>query len=62
MWKFQIGMSALLCVVGLIILATVEPTYSNRSLYTGGQTLAILGGIFVVMFAIRRYFFGYTGD
>jgi hypothetical protein len=55
-------MSAFLCVVGLIILATVEPTYSNRDLYTGGQTLAILGGIFVVMFAIRRYFFGYTGD
>lgn len=62
MWKFQIGMSAFLCVVGLIILATVEPSYANRNVITLGQTFAILGGIFVVMFAIRRYFFGYTGD
>ena len=62
MWKFQIGMSAFLCVVGVILVAVVEPHGANRSLYSGGQILAALGAIFVVKFAIQRYFFGFTGD
>lgn len=61
MWKFQVVMSAIVCVVGLLILAFASPS-ADRSLYSGGQILAGLGGVFVDWFTFKRFVLGQTGD
>lgn len=61
MWKFQVAMSAALCVVGLLII-TFADRHAAGGLYGGGQALAGLGGIFVVWIGIKHFLFGYTGD
>jgi hypothetical protein len=61
MWKFQIAMSVILCVVGLLII-TFADRNAGGGLYSGGQVLAALGGIFAVWFSIKHFLFGYTGD
>jgi drug/metabolite transporter superfamily protein YnfA len=60
-WKFQVAMSAILCVVGLLIIAFAD-RHAGGGLYSGGQVLAVLGGIFIVWITIKRFLFGYTGN
>jgi hypothetical protein len=54
-------MSAILCVVGLLIIAFAD-RHAGGGLYSGGQVLAVLGGIFIVWITIKRFLFGYTGN
>lgn len=45
--KFQLGVAAVLCFVGIVYLAAVEPTSSNFDLRTGAMLL-----VFVVRYLL----------